>query len=171
MRFIFRWWNVILVDLGGFISHSGSFLPVITLFVSEASRVSIYLGRCIHLHFSSPQLGFFCYPLVTGRRSTSSYGLTEQKNSTSLQSPRWWQCCCWWWWRWRWRRQDEELKKWEGTIETIFYLQRCNFGLAGVNGCLVGCNRDLRDKGRKQCLSKIQGRIQLLTHWFIQPTY
>lgn len=49
---------MILVDLGGIISHGGSLLPVITLFVSEASRVSFHLRRCIHLHFSSPHWDF-----------------------------------------------------------------------------------------------------------------
>lgn len=69
-----------LVDLGGIISHGGS-PPVITLFVSEASRVSVHLRRCIHLHFSSPHWDFLS---AAGRRSASSCGPTDLHSSTNL---------------------------------------------------------------------------------------
>lgn len=36
------------------------------------------------------------------------------------------------------------MTDWRGTAG-IFYLQRCSFGLAGVNGGLVGCYWDLRE--------------------------
>lgn len=49
------------------------------------------------------------------------------------------------------------MTDWRGTAG-IFYLQRCSFGLAGVNGGLVGCYWDLRE-GEK--FSSVHVQVQI----------